>query len=401
MFSRVIRAAPSGGSSAWASIAERTLTIQQCRAFSQSRALASSVIHFPKTSSTELDDLLETVRYKVILPSYLPEDQRKRMYNRRYKTQLEADPITMEIDGEKLRFYFTDKVRAVPSTKKSLYDILNLMKTPDDFAILPRLLEGLCVQAGRKLKSEQYCKIIRRAGMQGCIHTILTCAREVKRTNFKLDTFDKANTTMINIQLEAIMSDFDEAETAKALQRTERVLDMLEEKDHQPTVKKGETLHRTFPLWKDPLILGHRLHMAAVVAVKHNRGADVEGKVAKYAKEIVALWPEGKGAVELYSEQDFAADETLARMRHPTDVFFTVAPILHGFQLAAEVVDEQLAEQLRTRAATLEKELSAALAARPLQEGRKAAQVYQKLFPGREQSPPATEAAASEQPIEA
>ncbi|KAH8910249.1 hypothetical protein BR93DRAFT_925280 [Coniochaeta sp. PMI_546] len=398
MFSRILRAAPSGGGSAWASLADRTLATQQCRAFSQSPALASSVIHFPKTSSAELDDLLDKIRYKVILPSYLPADQRKRLYNRRYKAQLEADPITMEIDGEKLRFYFTDKVRDVPSTKKSLYEIIDLMKTPDDWAILPRLLEGLCVQAGRKLRYDQYGKMIRRASMAGCIHTILTCAREVKRTNFKLDSQEKANDVMINIQVEAIMSGWDAAETAKALQRTERVLDMLEEEDHQPTKKKGDTAKRTYPLHKDPLILGARLHMAAAVAAKHNGGVDADGKVAKYARELVALWPEGKGALELYGEEDFAADPSLEHLRHDTQITYTVAPLLHGFRLAEQVVDQELSGQLRTRAATLERELGGAMARRPMPEGRRTQQVYRRLFPG--QSPPVVGETTREQPVE-
>ncbi|OIW34050.1 hypothetical protein CONLIGDRAFT_652421 [Coniochaeta ligniaria NRRL 30616] len=405
MFSRILRTAPSGGSSAWASLADRALATQQCRAFSQSQALASSVIHFPKTSSTELDNLLENVRYKVILPSYLPEGQRKRLYNRHYKAQLEADPITMEIDGEKLRFYFTDPVRDVPSTKKSLYDIIDLMKTPDDWAILPRLLEGLCVQAGRKLHYNQYGKLIRRAAMAGCIHTILTCAREVKRTNFKLDNQEIALDVMVNIQVEAILSDWDAAETAKALQRTERVLDMLEEKDHQPTTKKkadDTTPKRTYPLHKDPLILGSRLHMAAAVAAKHNGGVDADGKVAKYAREIVALWPEGKGALALYGEEDFAADPSLQHLRHDTQITYTVAPLLHGFRLAADVVeDQELAGQLRTRAEVLERELSTAIERKPMAPGRRVERVYRKLFP--DQNPPvaAEEAAASKHPVEA
>jgi hypothetical protein len=346
------------------------------------------------------------MRYKIILPSYLPADQRKRLYNRHYKAQLEADPITMEIDGEKLRFYFTDKVREVPSTKKALYDMIDLMKTPDDWAILPRLLEGLCVQAGRKLRYPQYGKIIRRASKAGCIHTILTCAREVKRTNFKLDCHEIVNDIMIAVQEAAINSNWDDAETAKALQRTERVVDMLEEKDHQPVKKKSDddnASEPTYPLWKDPVILGARLHMAAVAAAEHSSGVDLDGKVAKYAREIVALWPEGRGALELYGEEDFKAESSLGHLRHDTQITFTVAPILHGFRKAAQVVaptEPELAQQLESRAATLEKELSAALARRPLREGSRLQQLYVKLFP--ERSPPAgEETATSEQPVEA
>lgn len=344
----------------------------------------------------------------MILPSYLPADQRKRLYNRRYKAALEADPITMEIDGEKLRFYFTDKVRDVPSTKKSLYEIIDLMKTPDDWAVLPRLLEGLCVQAGRKLRYDQYGKLIRRAAMAGCIHTILTCAREVKRTNFRLDSHETVNDVMINIQVEAVMSGWDAAETAKALQRTERVLDMLEEEDHQPLAKKkGDKAEarRTYPLHKDPLILGARLHMAAAVAAKHNGGADADGKVGRYARELVALWPDaGKGAAALYGEADVAADSSLAHLRHDTQITYTVAPLVHGFRLAAGVVeaegDAELAAQLRARADTLEEELAAAMARKPLAEGRRAQVVYRKLFP--EQSEGAEhvgEEKAGEQPV--
>jgi hypothetical protein len=307
----------------------------------------------------------------------------------------------MEIDGEKLRFYYTDLMRDLPNTGATIRRILDLLKTPDDWAILPRLLEGLYVQSRRKLKFPNACKIIRRASIAGCTHTIMTCAREVKRTNFKLDKHEKANDLMVSIQTEAILNDFDEAETAKALQRTERVLDMLEEKDHQPL--KRQRLQReggTYPLWKDPLLLGARLHMAAAMAVKHRGGADADGKVAKYARELVALWPEGKGMLELYSDQDARVDPSVKHLRHPVQVLHTAAPVRHGFELAAQVVDGELAQQLRERGRALERDLTVALAERPLEDGRRLHQIYSKLF-GEPLNDAADKRAADEQSVEA
>jgi hypothetical protein len=331
----------------------------------------------------------------------LPADQRKRLYDRRYRAALEADPITMEIDGEKLRFYYTDRLRDLPNTQAALHKIINLLKTPDDWAILPRLLEGLVVQSKRKLKYPNICMLIRRASIAGCLHTIMTCAREVKRTGFRLDQHEKACDLMVNIQIEAILSDFDEGETSKALQRTERVLDMLEEEGHQPTIRKDREIpDRSYPLHKDPILLAGRLHMAAAMAVKHQNGQDTDGKVAKYARELVALWPEGRGVLELYTEDDAKADKSLKHLDHPVQIIYTSALALHGFQLAAQVVDSELADQLRARCLGLERDLGEALAERPLADGRRLHQVYRKLF-GEPPSVAADEQASDEQPVAA
>lgn len=340
-----------------------------------------SAINFPKTSSTELDEILEKIRYEIILPSYLPALQRKRLHNRKYKAALEADPITMEIDGEKLRFYYRDLLTEMPNTKALLRRVTSLMKTPDDWAVLPRLLEGVCVQAKRKLGKDHYAKLVRNASMAGCVHTVLTCAREVKRTNFKLDNHEVVGDLLANIQVEALRAGFSEEETVKALQRTERVMEMLEDENHQPRPKRGETEVNLFPLHKDPVFLASRLHMAAAVAVKHRGGVDEEGKVAKYAREVVALWPEGKGLSDLYELDAYTGGKTTARhLKHPSNMVITAAPVQNGMELAAQVVDEELAKQLRSRAQALAKDVEEAWAKDPLRAGSKMHEVYEKLI---------------------
>lgn len=355
--------------------------MQQRRAFSVSQPLGVSAINFPKTSSKELDELLEKIRYDIILPSYLPALQRKRLHNRKYKAALEADPITMEIDGEKLRFYYRDLLKEMPNTKDLLRKVVALMKTPDDWAVLPRLLEGVCVQGKRKLKKDDYSKLVRKASLAGCVHTVLTCAREVKRTNFKLDNREVVTDLLANIQVEAVRADYSEEATNKALQRTERVMEMLEDENHQPKLKRGQTEAHIFPLYKEPIFLAARLHMAAALAVKHRGGVDEDGKVTKYAKELVTLWPENQGMSDLYKTDEHTGGKANAeRLRHPAKMLITGAPVQNGMQLAAQVVDAELAKELRNRAQAVAKDVQAAWAQKPLREGSRMYEVYDKLI---------------------
>lgn len=293
----------------------------------------------------------------------------------------------MEIDGEKLKFYYRNMLTDVPNTRKLLRKVVALMKTPDDWAVLPRLLEGVCVQAKLRIGDDIKAKLTRNASMAGCVHTILTCAREVQRTNFTLDSYEVVASLLTNIQLEALQADLSEEATKTALQRTERVIEMLEDKKHQRKPTKKVQLEEnavTFPLYKDPVILGARLHMAAARAVKHQGGVDETGKLAKYAKEIAALWPEGKKARELYQLDAFSSNKSQAggELKHPTSKLITLAPLQNGFALAAQVLkdDEKLAAHMTSIAQALEEENQEAWKEGALRESAQAYGIYKRLL---------------------
>lgn len=338
------------------------------------------VVSFSETSSPELDNLLASIRHKIILPSYLQLEQRKKLYDHRYEKKLQADPITMEIDGETLKFYYTDLLNDMPNTRNIVFKAVDQMKTPDDWQNLPRLLEGVCVHAGRKLRHYDYPKMIRKAGFQGQLRVIFACIREAKRTGFKLATSETVNELLVWVQKEAIESDWDKVATEQALAWTERVIESLEDEKHQPVRKRGKKDLKAFPLFRDPQVLAPRLHMAAALAAKHNGGEDAGGKVTKYAKELMSLWPEGKGLMELHSPQAYQEREELRYLLNNNEFLWCAAPILSGLRMAAEVVEPALAEQLKRRIGPLEKEVETAWQAVSKDSTGKGREIYKALF---------------------
>lgn len=105
--------------------------------------LPAQITHFTPTSSPALDELLNDIRTKIILPSFLPMAQRKRIYSPRWEKKLQADPIIVEIDGEVIKFRYQNPLTDIPNTRKSLVSAIALFETDADFANLRPLLEGI------------------------------------------------------------------------------------------------------------------------------------------------------------------------------------------------------------------------------------------------------------------
>ncbi len=339
---------------------------------------------FTQSSSQELDDTLNTLREKIILPSYLPPEQRKKLYKLKYKKELELEPVTLHIDDQVVQFRHVDRLRDLPSAKAEVRKALNAMKTKSDFNNLPRLLEGICVHAKVQLPPQLFAKMVRRAAEHGRLPLIMEAIKVPKRSGFKLDAPQTINHLLFAIQKAAIDSNWDKKETTLALSRIQTVLGLLEgEPQHQP---RGEALEvaklRSVPFYRDPLYLGARLHVAAALAVKHQEGKDVGGYVAKYAQQVLKLWPEGTGVLDLHpaslykEHRGYGLDELL----DPSTFLWTTSPVLNGLRWAAQVVEPEISAQLLNRAKALEAEIAVVLAKPNLKPGTKGPVVYEQLF---------------------
>ncbi|KAI2631010.1 hypothetical protein GGR54DRAFT_635613 [Hypoxylon sp. NC1633] len=319
------------------------------RTFSSSSRRNASIAHFTPTSSPQLDNILNEIRYKLILPSYLPSEQRRKIYSKKYEKKLQHDPITMEIDGEVIKFRYQNIFTDIPQARRLITSALQQFSTPDDFANLRPLLEGI---ANMKVTLGEgfWAMMIRVLSGKGAIFEILECARSVGRTGFKLNSSEKVNEVMFSIQDMAFDSGWDEAKTAKALRWAEMVLDMLQEKGHKPKALSESEL----PLYRDPMVLLAPLHLAARLAVKQQEGstgvpADTMDKVNKYARDVVLLWPEDKAMSEVQPSQLYRDFHKLGYLREANKVLALATPLLSGLDTAIEVVEPALATQLQTR----------------------------------------------------
>ncbi|GJC90904.1 hypothetical protein ColTof4_13411 [Colletotrichum tofieldiae] len=333
---------------------------QQQRSFSQtpSRQTLDPQVVFDKTTTPGLAPILEEIQSNIILPYYLPIHQRKRVFSEKLKHRLKNDPVYLEIDGLEHRFSHINE-EALPPSREVTWKALRAMQTPQDWNNFARLLSGMR-NAGRHYSQTDFAKMIRIAGARGQIYTIIDAARQVRKTGLRLDNSEKANEVLHFVQMRAVESEWDKEKTEQALRWSEMVLEMLEDVNHAPDGRKVAKRGKgRFPLFKDPQILGAALHLSAVLAVKHNDGKDLDGKVAGYAKKVADGWPAGKGLLQLHPQEAYADRvDGVAYLAHSRTQYLSYAsPILHGLFMAARVVDKPLADRLHAIAAALGNEV--------------------------------------------
>ncbi|AEO57545.1 hypothetical protein MYCTH_2303816 [Thermothelomyces thermophilus ATCC 42464] len=368
----------AAGGRTWLPISHGAAALQHRCLSTSSAYRAARIISFGETSTPELSQVLDDYREKVILPTYLSQEQRRKIYNPRIKHILQNDPITMEIDGVVHKFRYRSMVADLPSTRGTLKQIISLLKTPADFQNIPPFLEG-CVRARRKIEPVDYIRLVRLAALNGQLQMIMDCVKAADKTGFKLDNSHVINELLAYIQRPAILGGFDEAKTKAALKQVRLVLNILEsdEEHHRPGAKTAGA----FPYYRDPQVLGARLHMAAARAVHHRGGKDEDGRVARYAEELVALWPENAGLLDLQPDRAYRKRDGIMRyMLDRNTYLFMASPVLNGLTLAAQVVDPALAMQLQNRADAVDSEVKAALASPLRKKGGRGEQLYNAIF---------------------
>ncbi|KAI1800054.1 hypothetical protein F4811DRAFT_557221 [Daldinia bambusicola] len=367
---------------AWESATRRIAGSTTRRTFSSTSRRDASIAHFTPTSSPELDELLNTIRHKIILPAYLPTDQRKKMYSPNYKKKLQSDPIIMEIDGEVFKFGYQNLFRGIPQTRRSIVTAISRFEAPEDFANLRPLMEGIAY-ARRHFDPDFYCKILRVLGAKGRIFDVIELARGVARTGFRLDSSEKVNEVMHWVQMKAVDAAWDPAETAKAFRWAEMVLELLQEEDHKPKRYKNEhPLEGELPLDRDPMVLLAPLHLAAALVWKQGAEASETAvdKLVKHARDIVRLWPEGRELSKVQPQALYEEFDKMGYLNEPNKYVAITAPLLRGLEIAIEVLEPRspdLAGQLRSRRDILAGEVEQSLKAA---KGNRGKMVYEKLY---------------------
>ncbi|OTB20664.1 hypothetical protein K445DRAFT_7438 [Daldinia sp. EC12] len=342
----------------------------------------TSIAQFTPTSSPELDKLLDTIRHKIILPAYLPTDQRKKMFSPKYEKKLQSDPIIIEIDGEVFKFRYQNPFKDIPQTRRSVVNAVSRFEAPEDFANLRPLIEGVAY-AQRHFDPSFYCKILRVLGAKGRIFDVIELARGVARSGFRLDSSEKVNEVLHWVQMKAVDADWDPAETAQAFRWAEMVLELMQEEDHLPKRHKNEHLLKgELPLHRDPMVLLAPLHLAAALVSKQGAEADeaVVDKLVKYARDVVRLWPQGKKLSEVQPAALYEEYDKMGYLQEPNKYVVITAPLLRGLEIAIDALDTRnsdLAAQLRSRRDMLSAEVEEALGKA---RGNRGKAVYEKLY---------------------
>ncbi|KAK7918256.1 hypothetical protein PG985_010130 [Apiospora marii] len=367
--------------------ATRRIATNQIRSFSSTPPRnAQQVAHFTPTSSTELDELLSTIRTKIILPSYLSLTQRKQLMSKRYEKKLAADPVIIDIDGEILKFRYLNPLGGgLPNTQKSVMQAVTSFETEDDFVNLRPLLEGIH-NTHQKLDANFWTKITRVIGSKGHIYEMIEAARRAKWTGYRLDSSERLNEMLLYVQLKAVESEWRKSETEQALRWSEMIIELLQTEVHKPKSSRAPGSNRaalSYSLEHDPQVLIAPLHLASALVVK--TGVETESvleKVNKYARDVVRLWPEGKQLKQLHKPEAYQARNEMAYLTCPNKFVTMATPLLHGLESAVQVVkDAELLRQLQSRRDILSAEVeSARKTAQAEGKAGRGESVYGKFF---------------------
>ncbi|KAG4428202.1 hypothetical protein IFR05_016316 [Cadophora sp. M221] len=321
-------------------IAGRGISIQQ-RTFSSSsiRQKHGAVPAFTEVSSPELQDLLTKLRERLFLPAHLAKQQRDLIFKPKHEKSLNVEPVTAIIAGEEFRLKHISMTKDVPARMKSLQRATKLMKEKRDWDNLPNLLRGLKT-VGFRLGQFPPEALVRRAGSAGRQDVVLECLRRADETGLTLTDPSVVVQVFFWIQQKAMASLWDAEETKKALHWAEMVKEMMEDPKHQAPESRRSVA-------EPHEINGILLELAAVRAVKHQGGKDGEGKVKKYALELLA------------SPRDF--ESPTAASKGQNYWLSTNTPGVHGMKLAQTVLGptSELSIRLKGRCEKLEPLLSA------------------------------------------
>ncbi|KAL7784593.1 hypothetical protein V8C37DRAFT_395564 [Trichoderma ceciliae] len=287
------------------------------------RQFSTSPVHgvravFAETENTEMNKILNTIQENIILPAYLPEKQRKLVFDPQMKSYLEQNPIIIEVEGLEHKFSSIDRFTDIENSKTILSRALKSMQSQDDWANLGTLLAGY-KKAGIRLKANHWGKIVRMAGKSGNIHAVIECAKQSDETGLLFSNRETVVRVLSYINEKITSSNWDVAETMQAQKWADIVLDLVQRREHmiedQPT---RDRLH--FSRVVRGMTLFSRV---SAIKVKQQAGEAVEQDVVLLKDEVellTSLWKDSTDA-NLEEVAEFAKlNPTLERNSSPKGV---------------------------------------------------------------------------------
>ncbi|CAN8096421.1 unnamed protein product [Discula destructiva] len=357
----------------------RTLPIQT-RCFSATApSQLGNVITFRKTSNETLDSILRELHSKVILPSYLPIPLQNRIFRTRWKAKLEIEPIEIEVEGQQIKLRH---IPLAPNAKKELFKALDAMQTKQDWAQLPKLLEGLWYHARRNLVPGVWPRIVRKAGMTGNLGPIFEACQRPERTGMRLSRPEVAQEFMSALVWEATEAGWSVGATRQAVDGAVKVVAFLQEEGHQLTgpAKAAAEKAGWHPLKRDPQMMAHPVLFAAAMVVMHGRRDEYMPVLKKYAQLMLERWPEGKGLLELHPHVAYVDEASACYLMEKGKFLIVASPILKGFELAMEAFgSDPMAEEIKSRRDALAEEVQSALSAKE-HKNKRGQQMYDRVF---------------------
>jgi hypothetical protein len=302
------------------------------------------VVQFNETENGPLNDLLVDFRRKVLIPITLNQAQQRLIFREENRNLLQNDPIIIKLGNEQIRLEHINPRSGMPDTRKTLFTAMDMAESDADWDNVLTLIEGL--REHRNIRDVWLARLIRRAAERDMTHRIFQGFRRAadtglvfRRDSLATDAFRAA------IHHKGVRGGWDAPSTAKALSYAEQMLLMMERPPHR----------RGTPGTRDPWTIATALEPAAVQAARHRDGVDADGKVALYARRLVArlaelqqdaaarnrpIWYQTLLPADLASRP---LNEQRGHLREFLE--FRVLPMYHGLALALKVLGKDMPQR--------------------------------------------------------
>ncbi|PHH78047.1 hypothetical protein CDD82_3248 [Ophiocordyceps australis] len=256
------------------------------RHFSSTRALDLRVTAmFSETGHQRLDEQLTRIQDTIIMPAYLPAKQRKMVFNPRFASQLQKDPLSIEIDGIDYRFRALDRFKDVPNSKNALTDALNLMAEAGNFKNLPTLLSGYR-KAGIVINPHQKSKITRRVVEDGNVSAIVECAIHTDKTGYTITRMEDLLRMLLSLNQRIVASGWSLEEATRAVKTRNNIMELLERPEHNCK----HSLRSDYKLQlRMPVMLLMMFSKVSFIKAKKEAGQDVSTDMKEVQQDIVRL----------------------------------------------------------------------------------------------------------------
>ncbi|KAF4968259.1 hypothetical protein FSARC_4350 [Fusarium sarcochroum] len=315
----------------------------QTRHFSASSVRGLSAV-FAETENPELNEVLIKVQEKIILPAYLPPTQRELVFDPKKSTFIQQNPVIIELDGLEHKFSTIDRFTEVPNSKKAFHEVVDLMKTKEDWDNLGTLLAGY-KKAGIRLHRDQYARMIRQAGVEGQPYTIIECAKQAQKTGLYLKYKDWVVILLTHINEKIIKPNGEGNDALHALKWNMLVWDLIQR--HLPGfVNRARQYHLS------PDVRGLFL-FAQASAIQAQQAAEAPAEelvqaLRDNAQFIVSSWNH-KDTDDLFTLPLLAKLNPRARPnspnRHgdlsPNYYIWMIAQNIRGMELAQEIIGDE------------------------------------------------------------
>ncbi|KAK6523812.1 hypothetical protein TWF281_001780 [Arthrobotrys megalospora] len=329
------------------------------QAIREQRIAKTPLPHFPKTYNQPLDTLLHAVHRDQFLIDHLPDHYRRLVVRTKRHNVLAQQAaqqafargtnpstatLTITLNGQTLPLRPLSQ-RTLHGAK-TLTKVLNLLKSPTEYDLLPGLIQGLGFSK-IDIDAGQWKNLIRQCGLAGRPGVAIKIAHDgiVHRKNGFSYT-QASLREMVRAQfVRFLLPEKQHAE--KSVQRARGVVSLARRwKEMFDDVKKKKRMEERAPEWLsvDPVVRGSLLFLQAGKVIRWDEGkeTDLERGVVRDVKALMECWGRAAEEVELINKELEDAKET-GKDRRPAYAIAREAvrdwePVLQGLQWTQSVM---------------------------------------------------------------